>query len=73
MKPKAKVIKTELGWEPAFLNENDGEYYIEPGFALPTKKAAEADLEQSLRVCEQIDAQDRIYQAQYAYACGYRD
>lgn len=68
---KAKVIKTENGWEPAFLY--DGGWEIEPGFALPTKREAEAALRRDIEQCAIIDAQQCAYSSGIDYACGYRD
>ena len=69
---KAKVVKTEFGWEVAFIG-NDGIWEIQSGFALSTKAEAEA----ALRALEEADVRVRIserdYQAGYAYACGYYD
>ena len=73
MKPSPIVIETENGWEPAFWDENLREYVIEPGFALPTRAEAQASLDRDIAQSDAIDAQQRIYESQMAYACGYRD
>lgn len=83
---KSKVIKTELGWEPAFWQEasegfNEHGVYvafpagfvIEPGFAKPTKAEAQAALDRDNEESARIDAGQRHYQSGYDYACGYRD
>ena len=65
---RAKVIKTEFGWEPAFDTGNGEGYVIEDGFAKPTRAEAQAALDASLE-CES----ESRYAAQYAHACGYID
>ena len=70
---QTKVIKTAEGWEPAFWDEQTKEWYIEPGFALPTKCEAEQALKADAEQCARIDAADQLYASQYDYACGYRD
>ncbi len=69
----AKATKTTLGWEPAFWDNPTGDYIIEPGFALPTEQEAQDALERDLREAAGLDAQQRLYAVQYAYACGYHD
>ena len=68
---KAKVLKTEFGWEPAYWY--DGIWNIDPGFAKTTRREAQAALDADLDQCLAIDAQQRIYAAGMDYACGYRD
>lgn len=67
----AKVVKTDQGWEPAFLWK--GEWMIEPGFARPTRAEAVAQLKRDLEQSARIDAQQREYARGYDYACGYVD
>lgn len=69
---KSKVVKTECGWEPAFLDLY-GVWSIEPGFAKPTKKEALAALRADEENARKIDADNRAYAAGLDYACGYRD
>jgi hypothetical protein len=74
---KARIIKTDLGYEPAFSHRdalgNYGEYEIEPGFANPTRREAQAALDADLRADQRVSAADRIYQSGFASACGYHD
>jgi hypothetical protein len=70
---KAKIVKTEFGFEPAFWNEDSGSYVVEPGFAKSTRDEAQEALNRDLQSCRDSDFQSRIYEAQIAYACGERD
>ena len=70
---RAKVIKTEYGWEPAYWSEHFKEFVIEPGFAQPTRALAQAALDADLQSSLQIDADQRAYQAGVDHACGYHD
>lgn len=67
-----KVVKTERGWEPAFWSEHHNDYFLEPdSVAKATREEAEAALKADLEYAADCDAQDRHFQAQLAYACGY--
>ena len=68
---KAKVVKTENGWEPAFLDSATGVWGVEPGFAEATRKKALDSLRRALVLDEACDADCRVYQAGYDAACGY--
>jgi len=68
---KSKIIKTSQGFEPAFFY--DDVWNVEPGFAESTRKAAEQKLAADSEQCRVIDAQQRLYAAQYAHACGYHN
>jgi hypothetical protein len=70
---KAIIIKTSKGFEPAFWSAEFREYVIEPGLACSTRKQAKHELDVARRKSEEIAASEAEYQAQYAYACGYRD
>ena len=70
---KTTVIKTALGWEPAYWSAELDQYIIEPGFALPTKNAAIEALRQCDEECRQLDTDAARERAKYDYACGYRE
>ena len=72
-RPRAIVVETVFGWEPAFWDEESQNYAIEPGFALPTKQEAEQVLQHDLEQASLIDAQQRRYSSQLDYACGILD
>ena len=70
---KSKVVKTELGWEPAFCWPDTKEWVVEPGFAKPTRQQAQEALNRDNEQAARINASERAYSSQYAYACGYYD
>jgi len=72
-----RIVKTEYGYEPEYWFDGTptipAGWYVEPGFARPTRAEAEAQLNREIANWAAVETAAKEYLAGLDYACGIRD